>query len=400
MYCSRCGKEIQDNSKFCSYCGAPVGNNAAYSNNGQQASNNMQTGNPNYAYQTSSNGQAPKNNHRGLIVAGCIAAVIIVFIAVGLIVSSRNETTAEIDANENAEAIENQVQENENNNSDGSIGEDGNQYVGENENAETTNSTFFYYDSDGVKNEYIETLVREYSYNDDGIVESSYDSAYDYTLNNDFYITSETINTNGGGKSPQIFQYKYDTNGNLIELIHTYDGVTPDYTQEYEYDAKNQLVLETYTGYSDSGSPETPITTEYEYDANGNLILETKADGGYTTYSYTNGFLTEEIVYLMDGTPYSGTDYYYENGLLITEVHTPYNALLDPESTTIEYEYDNMGNLITETKSKQGEIQDCYKYEYDPNGNLIIKDYYTGNNYILKEQFEYVYQLAGEYFGN
>ena len=26
MYCTKCGKEISDSTKFCMYCGAPVGN--------------------------------------------------------------------------------------------------------------------------------------------------------------------------------------------------------------------------------------------------------------------------------------------------------------------------------------------------------------------------------------
>ena len=29
MYCTKCGKEISDSTKFCMYCGAPVGNGAS-----------------------------------------------------------------------------------------------------------------------------------------------------------------------------------------------------------------------------------------------------------------------------------------------------------------------------------------------------------------------------------
>ncbi len=88
MYCSKCGKEIKDDSAFCPYCGEPVGNHVTGSNNQQQANLNTQTGKPGYSYQGAANKQPSNGNHRGPVIAGGIAVLAVICIVIGLIVSS------------------------------------------------------------------------------------------------------------------------------------------------------------------------------------------------------------------------------------------------------------------------------------------------------------------------
>lgn len=51
MFCSKCGKEVSDNSLYCDSCGSKIGNNTGYQNSEYQSTGYQNTGYQNTDYQ-------------------------------------------------------------------------------------------------------------------------------------------------------------------------------------------------------------------------------------------------------------------------------------------------------------------------------------------------------------
>jgi RHS repeat-associated protein len=115
------------------------------------------------------------------------------------------------------------------------------------------------------------------------------------------------------------YEYEYDSTGvNLLSLTNTTDG---------RHDVLYRLT------YNDQHEPLTIVatngaTTSYEYNALGQMTKRTDANGGVTTYGYTNHYLTSVVGPL--GATYSLT--YDSFGRLATAT--------DPGGETVKYEYD------------------------------------------------------------
>lgn len=145
--------------------------------------------------------------------------------------------------------------------------------------------------------------------------------------------------------------FEYDGNGNLIQDYTWYDS---DYhplsisMTEYEFDANNYCIAETYYSYIISDTEYVPGEDNWIYnianmqylDGNTKLQIQSmeKEIISQTTYTYDNGLLIGKN-YVHSFGDKSSTTYYYENGLLIQEVN-------QSSGKTYTYSYDDFGNLI------------------------------------------------------
>ncbi|MBO5842377.1 MAG: RHS repeat protein [Clostridia bacterium] len=196
-----------------------------------------------------------------------------------------------------------------------------------------------------------------------------------------------------------VFEYEYDQNKRLVKAL--YNG---SMINEYASDDVGNLVKETIW------SGDTPISgREYVYDDQGNLIQEKELRGmldlPYLQLSYTidytydqDGNMTSMTVTYQNGST-ARTDYVYDkDGNLIRE---------ERGAVVVEYVYDSKGNILEE-KNNSTAVQ----YTYDQNGHLTQKisknltsgyvEYsfiyeYDGNGNVIKETQES--QMNGHYKG-
>jgi len=266
----------------------------------------------------------------------------------------------------------------------------------------------------------LRTQINQYSYNDDGnlttIVNKFNELIQQIEYLNSSDIISKTIDENGNEHS-----YIYDENNSTVtvlddlgdETIYTYNSlkqlisetrtsgiITTSYyntlgdidtltesdgegtvqnTAKYSYDNSGNILMITHTTYeyetADSG--ETNVTTdesteEYTYDSDGNMLSQKDIDGQRVYYEYDElGNIITEI------TPINGTDSYdsstsNEDDFLFVE-HTYYDdeeeiyeyglvyKTINSDGTNITYRYDDYGYVERVKDSKKGSTY----YTYD-----------------------------------
>ena len=251
--------------------------------------------------------------------------------------------------------------------------------------------------------------VTEYTYNAEGAVAVTKDESG--------RETNTTTNILGEMTSLDNTSYKYDENGNLIEMTdafgrktryeydaldrlinltdalnqsatHEYDNLgnlinitsKREFSTFYEYDALNRVI-----NYTDSGG-----TIFYRYDSLGNLINVTDKLGSPTLYSYDNLSRVTKITFYNDDNLSYGYD---ENGNLIEfrdgkgfVTTMGYDALdrmvkeTDPTGNFSTYGYDEVSNLIR-IVDKRGFAT---SYEYDALDRLIKITDSLGNAELFK----------------
>lgn len=166
-------------------------------------------------------------------------------------------------------------------------------------------------------------------------------------------------------KSVHTYSYRYDSNQNLVEYVS--DDEYGLLTTYYGYDEENRPIWRYYepeglstVEYDAAGnvikrfSEYTGTTEEYEYDANNNLIK--------TTYSYD-----EEITLIV-------YNEYNSRGELIKTTKD-----LFPGQTVITYTYDENGNLFVRDTLQDNGINIRDEYEYDENNNCTKATYYRSS---------------------
>ena len=198
------------------------------------------------------------------------------------------------------------------------------------------------------------------------------------TTSNSAFVVFGHLYLNVGDRASQ--EYKYDNNGNIIELMSYVHGKAEN-TRTYEYDSNGYLVKEVY----DNQFGDTYI---YEYDDLGNMTaklcyanvsemvgntlyigneLECKTRH-YYEYDKHNNLIQENIWSLQSGdSSITYTNEYDSNGRLVKQSSSSSNG----DVTTLEYVYDGKGNLISEIKTGSADSYE-YHYEYDEFGNVII----------------------------
>ena len=223
---------------------------------------------------------------------------------------------------------------------------------------------------------YVLVITEPSTITEDGTLVSSDPSIYTYT--NDGLLSKntfgervsefvydknknliKTISTDGS-----VREYTYDDDGNVIKDI-SYSGETPMYGYEYAFDKKGNMIKKTVLQNTNPDFDDLSMrfTVDYTYDENGNLITALETTSGGSKY---------QIDYIYD-----------ESGKLIREV----NPIDDGMVTIVEYAYDESDKLLKETNYYNEYVID---YTYDSNGNLI-KEKRSGKSASLDYTYEYIY---------
>ncbi len=206
--------------------------------------------------------------------------------------------------------------------------------------------------------------------------------------NTNCLISEETLIDNG--TTIETIQYQYDSNQNLISKTKEIIG-TATINESYTYDSNNFLIRYQKT-YSNGFNQESLYTNDengrliseefynfgtyattylYSYDPSGNLISKESFNQELNTYSqffeyiYNDDLLVEENWYESNGGSLqsSRTYEYNSDDLLILE-----SLYLTNSTQTIEYTYNDSGQLIFRNSYDDGVQTDCAEMEYDECG--------------------------------
>ncbi|MGD9172172.1 MAG: hypothetical protein PVI97_19300, partial [Candidatus Thiodiazotropha sp.] len=168
-----------------------------------------------------------------------------------------------------------------------------------------------------------------------------------------------------------------------------HEQVEGDRITTYEYDLANRNIRVHFPAYAQvevqaDGTVDAALTQrpvgEMAYDAFGNLVRELKANGETIHYRYDQA--NRQIGAIDDMGIYTEYGYNFAGDRILT--HRYYQPVDDPESDAIpsqdendqviEYEYDRLGRLLSE--SRLGDLDDAdddriNRYAYDANGNTV-----------------------------
>ncbi len=200
----------------------------------------------------------------------------------------------------------------------------------------------------------------------------------------------EEKNYRRSGEVLYINTYKYDSQGNRIEYVK-YDGNREkiNYKQSFVFDGKGNKLIE--TGYN--GADHYKNT--YKYDGQGNLIeINYYVDDELDEQRQLrrDGNLTEIKVYDGQGAfKFTLLNRYDNRKNLIEEVK---NEVNNTTSRKVNYDYDQHANLNEEVKYLYGNFTYRMIYKYDQKNNLLeVKEEKPGSDpYILKK---YTYTPGG-----
>ena len=292
-----------------------------------------------------------------------------------------------------------------------------------------------------------ETYIEEnsYSYNDKGflIEEKSYEEDPDtgishrrelYKYNNDQKLIENSYYSNDSLKRQVLYWYdnkgnllrklfyldnkpytdtkfEYNHIGNLIKKTENYIKTDYKHVEQYEYDAKNRLILFTK---EDDDTKEIILKIIYKDDLIIEIYDNRDDEEVHIFYSYKNkklinkvisksffngcyyDYIKEKILYDEKGRIKKSFDYkqnkikktytyYYDNKDRVIKTELLYTG--DKKEYWID-NYDTIGNLI-ETIYKNNDYRDKDSYTYDNNNNLLSKITYKGNKAIEKTFYTY-----------
>lgn len=208
--------------------------------------------------------------------------------------------------------------------------------------------------------------TRKYSYDkNNNIIKETYFDEDGKTVRIEEYVYKNNGRNirkniyNGKGKIKEDYDtYKYDENGNLLELKECYEDECT-YKETFTYD-KNGNLLEVKTWDGDN-----EVWEKYTYDENGKII---KIDEKYYDGLYD---------YVLK---------YDENGFLNTvNLHYEGDEISDD---LIMYKYDLYGNII-ERKYENGSTRSS-AYIYDENKNIVRETIYS-NGATIRNDMSYEY---------
>ena len=192
-------------------------------------------------------------------------------------------------------------------------------------------------------------------------------------------------------------EYTYDENGNILAEASYTDGVLT-YESEYTLDEDDYPQLSKSVFYFDDGSKSIDqynangdMILNVEYDAEGNIVYQTDYeykydDNGQTIFykAYRDGKVVEDFEYQYgeDGLTYaSKMTFINDDGSTTVQ---EYNSDLTPIKETYfdaegnithqvlySYEYNENGDMLSESCTANGELQYENKMNYDGEGNYL-----------------------------
>ena len=229
--------------------------------------------------------------------------------------------------------------------------------------------------------------------------------------------TYDYVNGKPSSKGYKSTVTKYDTKGNVIEII--------DYNQEgkvissktYQYDNRNNRINSKM--YDEQR--KVKYSQEIETDASGKKIKESGFDGNdryNNAYTYDGSGRLIEIKYTENNAikerrqfKYSGNkteilifnandvlsgrqeNTYNDLGLLLSEIRKNEQGVIVNSKIM---QYDNLGNLLQETKKRANDKLDYQKtYQYDKN-NRPVKEETTTTEGTVYISHEYQYSASGD----
>ena len=181
-------------------------------------------------------------------------------------------------------------------------------------------------------------------------------------------------------------KYSYDKAGNLVMISES----TGDFNKlvEYAYDDQNQLVKESY--YT-PGNEKPYDVYDYSYDTAGNLLSVTKNGTVIQTYTYGDAqwhdLLTavngQAIPYDASGNPlsYGGWSFGWQNGRQLKTA----SKTSDGKTETLEYSYDADGIRTSKTYTVETFTQvPDYTVTFQADGTTV-KTMTVEDGYVLKD---------------
>ena len=174
------------------------------------------------------------------------------------------------------------------------------------------------------------------------------------------------VETDGDNVVLHDFSWTYDAKDNVTSLTESIGGKSFSYTYAYDDDSRP-----TTFGYGD-------VTEQVTYDGHGRSSGTTVKNGsstvlgtGYAYRDVDSTYTTTQVKSVTNsyGGKTANFNYTYDaNG----------NILSVSGAQTVTYEYDDLGQLITETIGT-GDEQVIIRYTYDNGGNLIkkVREYTT-----------------------
>ncbi|MBE6783554.1 MAG: hypothetical protein E7536_06035 [Ruminococcaceae bacterium] len=286
------------------------------------------------------------------------------------------------------------------------VHEENGKVVGTNENGKETEIDISGKKTSEAETEYLMTkmtvynaddsvdMIYEYEYDSEGnmiketIVSDEYESCTEYE-----YDENGNVKKSSDYENEYFVEYEYDSNGNLVEE-RIYD-CEYEYLNVYEYDSYNNITKS--TEYEYDGDVFT-FEAEYEYNADDKpirvMIYDEDANKSsmYEIEYNSNGEVIKETDYDFDDTVRSVTEYEYDEKGNMTKEVTDYNETYEEYSETIKYEYDADSNLVKEVEYNYvDDIVRVTEYEFDTNGNMTKKteeNYEDNIGYYIEYEYE------------
>ena len=199
------------------------------------------------------------------------------------------------------------------------------------------------------------------------------------------------------------YRFEYDSLGRLIRSAELdADGGTVQRT-EHIYDGYNRLSRQSWTlggkTYSESYVYDDPSDTNKNGD--GALTQMTTATGAVIDYQYdTLRRLTRSKVALNGSTVYTTAYAFRDLDASRTTTQVQYRNVRSANGTMLEgkkYTYDALGN-ITRISQSTGHFYPLVAYEYDAQNQLTKETYYNGNGTAagnITRTISYTYDTAG-----
>ena len=207
---------------------------------------------------------------------------------------------------------------------------------------------------------------RLYEYDDNGrLLTKSQIGSDETVISEEIFIYEDGTLTSSefysGNEMISRSSYSYDKNNNLVEESFMNPKGELQGVSSYEYDSSGHRIK--WISGDSGGIPM--MYTEYEYNDDDvvrmSYFLPTGEMEGYTQLNYGEAGVLEEATYSAASKLEKKTEYVYRDGKVVQALFY-YGKNL---SRTMEYEYDDKGNVLKLTTfNRNGDITDIVEKEY------------------------------------